>query len=561
MVFLRNSYHIIPKGRLYLLFILFLLSRCANQVAPTGGKKDEAPPKIVKAQPENYSTNFKGKEIVISFDEYFTLNDATSQIYASPLLPGKKPDIKIHNKQLRIILNDALQENTTYTIYFGNAIRDVNEGNILQNFSYVFSTGPYLDSLMVKGVVSMALDNAPSSKSLVALYLSTDDSIIYKSRPDYFSRTDKEGRFVIRNIKAANYKVIAFEDANQDMKYNDDESLAFMDSLVQIRDTTQIIGLRMFKPQLKKNKLLSCKQNGPGKALIVYANPVDSFDARILMTTESVWHYTNNTTKDSILLFYNPMIRDSIRLQLSTNETNDTTTILFKSLGTRNNKGTDTLSYYNNRPISSNLVADKQKQILYYGNTLQLHLTDVVDSLLNSSLIVTSPGNKAIQAELLVRTSDITNEQFIEVKAKWKPDETYQINIPRRCWKYKNGQWNDSTKITLYYSDESATGNLNLMVYGTGMNQDFVLELFNKKNEIVYTAVFNEDKKFALKHLIPGTYKVRVIADANGNGRFDTGNYWNKQQPEAVIIFPNDINVRSNWDLDVELSLKNIRKK
>lgn len=561
MNFLRNHLLIHLRGLLALVLVSLFLSRCANQVAPTGGKKDESAPKVVKANPENFSTQFKGNEIILTFDEYFTLNDVASQIYVSPLPPGKKPDFKVHNKQLRIRFHEPLQENTTYTIYFGNAIRDVNEGNILQNFSYVFSTGVYLDSLMLKGVVSRALDNTPVNNSIVALYFSADDSVIYKSRPDYFSRTNKEGQFEIRNIKSSHYKIIAFEDANQDLKYSDDESLAFIDSMIYIKDTSLAVGLRMFKPQLPKNKLLSAKQNGVGKALLVYANPTDEFKAKLLEPDESVWHYTYNATKDSITLIYNPQIKDSIRLQLSTKETNDTATILFKSVGVRSNKNSDTLSLYNNKPISSNLVNDKQKQTLFYGSTLQLRLSEIIDTVLCKSLTANTLNNKSVTSELFLRYNPITNEPYLEVKAPWQADMNYVLNIPRGCWKYKNGQWNDSTKLSFYYSDEAATGNLNLMVYGTGMNQNFILELFDSKKLLVYSTRFNEDKKFALKHLIPGVYKVRVIADANGNGRYDTGSYWDKRQPEAVIVFPNDINVRANWDLDVELSLKNIRKK
>jgi uncharacterized protein (DUF2141 family) len=529
-------------------------------VAPTGGQKDILPPKVLKSSPENYSTHFKGSDISITFDEYFVLSDVSSQIYVSPF-PGQKPDYKIHNKQLRIHFKEPLQENITYTIYFGNAIRDLNENNILQNYAFVFSTGPYLDSLFVKGVVSRAIDNSPLSNGIVALYFNNDDSIIYKNRPDYFTRTNTDGQFIIRNIKSHSYKVIAFDDTNQDLKYNDDEWIAFIDSTVLVKDTTLAIGLRLFKPQREKNILLSAKQNGIGKALLAFANPVSSLDIRMLHPAENVWNYSFNRSKDSILVYYNPAIKDSVVLHIRADELNDTATVIFKNAGVRTNKGTDTLTTYHNKPFNTNLVTDKQKQTLYYGNVLRLQLQDVVDTILNGALAIRNTLSKDLPVDIRLRYHEETHEQYIEILAAWEPDNNYILTIPRGCWRYKNGQLNDSTSLSFYYSDEQATGNLNLMIYGTGMNQDYILELTNKKNEVVYKERFNQDKKIAIKHLIPDTYKVKVIADSNGNGLFDTGSYTLRRQPEAVILFPNDIKVRANWDLDVELSLKNIRKK
>ncbi len=545
-------------GFVILVITNMLLTRCANQVIPTGGSKDEVPPKVVKESPQNLSTNYSAKEIVITFDEYITLNDANNQIYISPF-PGKKPEYRIRNKELTISLTDTLIRNTTYTIYFGNAIRDLNEGNALLNYTYVFSTGSYIDSLLIKGTVVRALDNSPVHAAVVALYFSSDDSVIYKQRPDYFTRCDKEGLFEIRNIKASQYKLIAFEDVNQDLKYDDEENVAFRDSLVTVKDTSSIVALRLFKPQRYVNRLLSARQMGPGRISIAMANSVTELDVQLVNTIESIWHITYNPSSDTCMLFFNPIIKDSLRMIVSTKDSKDTTTVLFKSAGSKNNIK-DTLSTYNNKPLRNNLTTEKQKTVLFYKQFLKFTPQDIVDSLLKLDVILKS-DSKPIEAKLFLKTHTHTNEQFIELQAPLLPDKQYTLNIPRGLWRYKNGQLNDSTTISFLYTDETATGNLNLSLFGTGMSGNYIFELRNNTGEVVFSNTIKEDKRFVLNNLPPGTYRARAIADANGNGVFDNGNFHLRQQPEAVIVFINEIVVRANWDLDVELSLKNIRKK
>jgi uncharacterized protein (DUF2141 family) len=546
-------------GFIFLLIMSLVLSKCANQVAPTGGSKDEQPPKVIKESPQNLNTNFSAKEIVLTFDEYIMLNDANNQIYISPF-PGKKPEYNVKNKQLKIKFTDTLSPNTTYTIYFGNAIRDINEGNVLFDYTYVFSSGPVIDSLLLKGIVVRALDNTPVNGAVVALYFSADDSVIYKQRPDYFTRCNKEGFFEIKNIKSHRYKIIAFEDVNQDLKYDVDENIAFSDSLIAVTDTGSIVALRLFKPQRATNKVLSARQMGPGRISVAMANAITGLQIKLVNSAEPVWHLNYNASRDTCIIFFNPAIKDSLRMIVSTEDSRDTITVLFKSSGTKNNSK-DTLSTYNNKPLRNNLSIEKQKSVLYFGQMLKLIPQDIVDSLIVNDIILKSNDNKPINGKLFLKNHPETNEQFLEIQAALQPDKQYSAIMPRGLWRFKNGQLNDSTSLTFLYTDISATGNLNLSLYGTGMNRQFIFELRNKNGELAFKDTFSEDKRFVLKNLPPGTYRARAIADANENGVFDNGNYYLKLQPEAVIVFTNEIVVRANWDLDVELSLKNIRKK
>ena len=179
--------------------IIIFLTSCAIQVAPGGGEKDVKPPELISSQPENFSTNFSGHDIVLNFDEYIALNDIGSQLIISPLL-NNTPQIKIRKKSLLIHFNDTLLANTTYTLNFGLGIMDNNEGNKLQNFHYVFSTGSIIDSNFISGKIINAFDRKIGKGNLALLYKTNNDSLPYLERPVYFARTNDSGDYRIVNI-------------------------------------------------------------------------------------------------------------------------------------------------------------------------------------------------------------------------------------------------------------------------------------------------------------------------------------------------------------------------
>ena len=155
---------------LYIVFVSFFFS-CAQVVIPSGGNKDIVPPKVVKYIPDSASINFKSKSIAIFFDEFVYLKDLNNQLIISPPLEYQ-PDIKLKNKIITIDFdkNEILKLNTTYSISFGNAIQDIHENNPIENFKYVFSTGNFIDSLIVKGKIENAFDHKTEKDILVMLY-------------------------------------------------------------------------------------------------------------------------------------------------------------------------------------------------------------------------------------------------------------------------------------------------------------------------------------------------------------------------------------------------------
>ncbi len=207
---------------------------CAQQGSLTGGVKDSIPPVVVLAVPPNFSTHCKPDKIEITFNEYFALKDIAKQLVVSPPMT-KKPEFKIKGKSLEISFKDSLQPDRTYAINFGDALVDLNEGNPMKNFQFVFSTGGTIDSLQVGGRVIQVPDNKPAEDILVMLYSGNADSLPLKTIPLYISRTNKEGRFSLKNLAGGSYKIFALKDGNTNFMFDQPtEAVAFLDSLITL---------------------------------------------------------------------------------------------------------------------------------------------------------------------------------------------------------------------------------------------------------------------------------------------------------------------------------------
>ena len=239
------------KHRLLFILIAFSIlvmsitggSGCANIIPPAGGPKDSIPPKLESATPGDSALNFKSTRITFTFDEYVEVQDIQDQLLVSPT-PRISPSVDWRLNTVTVRIRDSLEPNTTYTFNFGNAIRDINEANPVKDFTYTFSTGPYIDSLEFSGNVLLAETGKVDSTLIVMLHSNMDDSAVIKEKPRYFSKLDSRGRFVFRNLPAKTYRVYALKDDGRTMRYFDNKQLfAFADAPVIISDTTKPITL------------------------------------------------------------------------------------------------------------------------------------------------------------------------------------------------------------------------------------------------------------------------------------------------------------------------------
>src|SRR5471030_429911 len=241
-----------------MLFYCFLVVfGCANRQLPQGGPRDREPPKLLKATPPNMTRFFKGKTIRLDFDEYFKLNNPYQEITMSPT-PAKPPEYNLRQKSVVIVLKDSLEKNTTYVINFGKAIADVNEGNVLKNFTYVFSTGAHIDSLSISGSVINTLTQEKEKEATVMLFTLKQDSLLFgKKKPTIFATTDTSGNFSLNNLHPDDYRIYALKEGNGANKIydKDDELIAFSKKIIHLTKDTSNIQLKLFKQTPQKFRL------------------------------------------------------------------------------------------------------------------------------------------------------------------------------------------------------------------------------------------------------------------------------------------------------------------
>ena len=279
-------------------FISITGSGCAQIGSPTGGPRDSIPPELVSAIPELLTTNFTGNKIILNFNEYVDVQDVQNNLLVSPL-PKINPTIDFKFKIVTIKLKDSLLNNTTYTINFGNAIRDNNEGNPYKNFSYVFSTGKTIDSLQIRGRVIIAQSGKADSTIIALLYQQADDSAVQKRKPNYIARLDSAGNFTFKYLAAGSYKIYALKDGDGGKTYNSKTELfAFTDSMVTAVESFSPITLYAYA-EVKEEKKVPKASAVPGKN----AAPID----KKLKYTTSLTNNEQDLLTDFVLSVNRPL--------------------------------------------------------------------------------------------------------------------------------------------------------------------------------------------------------------------------------------------------------------
>jgi len=244
-------------------------SGCAQIGAPTGGPRDTIPPRLVGSTPPLNSISYTGNRITLSFNEYIEVKDVQNNVLVSPY-QSNTPAIEFKLKTVTIRLKDSLLPNTTYSINFGNAIVDNNEGNPLKNFTYVFSTGKQIDSLELKGKLLMAETGGSDSTLMVMLYRNAVDSSVLKNKPNYIARPDGSGNFRFDHLPAGNYSVFALKDGDGSKTYNAKvETFAFANGPVLVSANTPPVTLYAYA-ESKSSKPKTATRPSPGDKKLKY---------------------------------------------------------------------------------------------------------------------------------------------------------------------------------------------------------------------------------------------------------------------------------------------------
>ena len=528
------------KLRFSILTLLILLG-CANRGTPTGGEIDTEPPVVLKSSPENFTTNFEAEEIEIIFNEYIRLNNTQKELIISPPIEPQPLIMPMGSasKVLTISEFDSLQKNTTYSFHFGESIEDNNERNPLSNYRYVFSTGDYIDSLVVKGTVKDAFNREISENINVLLYevdsLFTD-SIIYKEKPKYVAKViDTTNTFTIQNIKQGKYLIIALEEENKDYTFQSKvDKIGFTEGFIELPKDS-LVNLRVFKekspfkigkPKQKTSRSFSFGYEGEYEPFKIKIVSADSFIYESKVTRERksdslIFWLKSDKKLDSIAFsVYNDNFSDTLSLNLR-NKINDS--LIIKS---EQNK---TLKFDENFLIEANLPFQKIDQ--------------------NKISII---NKDSLKIEFEIKLDTIMNQYgFVFDKEE---EQEYSIELlPGALTDFYENQ-ND----TLFYKVKTRSyndyGNLSLNLRNA--NFPMIIELVNPNGEVKYNKYTTNSSSVDFNNIDSGKYYIRIIFDENKNKKFDSGNFLKRIESEKVIYYPDEIDVRAGWDLVQEFTLQ-----
>lgn len=544
------------KRTIYVLGWLFLLAYgCAVRQAPSGGPKDETPPKLLTALPDTFTTNFNSKTIALTFDEYFQLNEFSGRFVASPPLE-QLPTYKIKGKTLLLDLGEnVLKPNTTYNFNFGNSIADINENKALDNFSFVFSTGAFIDSLKQSGQVLNAFTNAPEKGVTVMLYPADGftDSIPYKNKPLYFAKTNDNGLFSLDYLSAGSYKLIAVKESNNNYIIDSEaEQVAFVDSLVVLGKST-LAPLRLFAPLRKKQRLIKNTYTAPGLITLVYNKPPQNLRLlNMANPTDSGFYIPQPTGKADSLQFWikGRTKPDTLKLITYDGET-----------------PLDTIQFNPNKTQRG--FGGKPNAKVAPDTTLKISLTNIskgklalgADGIL---LTLSHPAERFDLSKIAVYnlTDTLTNPWFFTDSTRRTlrfsypfADETpYKFSIAKGCFTDIFGFANDTVNASFTLAPERDYGGLVLNVLLPDSNTiPYIFDMLDGQGKSIKTLTIIKPQKINFGFLPPGTYNARLIEDRNNNTLWDTGNYPNLQ-PENVL-YGEKITIRAGWDQTLDWNL------
>lgn len=487
--------------------LMLLVKSCANVGSPTGGNKDTTAPSVKTMFPENKTTNYSGRSVNIEYSEFIDASALDKEISIVPKVEAY--EIEKGSKSIKIKFKKALEENTTYQIFFGKGVKDVNEGNICKLKSFVFSTGSKIDSLSCMGTTKYLLDQK-NADCLVGLYQPKPNLDITKDLP-YYWLNSVAGKFEFNNLKEGNYEVYAFVDENNNKLYDKKESIAYLSKSINTK-TDKSVELLLHKQNTDTLKLISNIDNKD-----YYQIKFNKGLKNIKVSDNQIFKKENEKIiilkgkEDSLVC--NVEAEDSIGYKLK-----------------------ERISIINkNKPTQMKDFVKVKTNKVITGNKYILTTDRIIAKTQNQNINIIYDDKKLDVSEL-----KYVNDSIYFIIPKFK--DSLSVNMKKGT--YISIQGDSSTLIKTIYKplEESKYG---LMAGTVQYNGKMVLELIRNGNVEFRTT----HKNFEAKFLEPGDYVIRVIKDADNNGYLTQGNYKTKLQPEGVYIVPKPVTIKANWDI------------
>ena len=540
-----------------IIVVAFILIKCAQPRPITGGNKDTTPPKILHSGPTNYTTGFNGHTIMMEFDEYVLVKSLSSNLVVSP--PLKYPvDYRIKGHRVYFDLQDTLLPNTTYNFNFGNAIVDLNEGNALDSNLFVVSTGLFIDSGFVTGVVKDAYTLKPVKGATVMLFPATDDSAIYTGGPKYITKTDAQGHYNLQYLQLTDYQIFVLQFPGTEYNYQPFTPLGFFPELINPTvndsvdffmfkevDSSQYISNDFsrdyfsfvvgFHSDLKNPKFTFGPESDTVNYIIEEIEP-DSFKFWVEddKDLDSVWVYISD---DSDFL-------DTVGIDL------DDRTKFYKKLKRKKQS---------KHPIK--LKLNTKGGVLDYFDSLQLNMSRPPKNW-NPDSVYFVHETDTMPLDSLLKTGEMYMElpyaktgtmqeiRSIPIKYNWEPGQNYAFIFYSGAVTDLINQTNDTTILKFKTKTFEDYGSFRLTVKVTDYDDPLILELLNSDGKIIRDYKIRSGDVIYHELAVTGKYQLRLIIDENGNNDWDTGDLDKEILPETLVYYDGVIEIRPNWDME-----------
>lgn len=531
-------------GKILAVLSLLALYHCANPVMPVGGAKDINAPKADSLiSSKSMVLNFTKRPIKFKFNEWVILDNVQTQLVVSPPL-SFPPKVTLKGKTVEFNFSEkeVLRPNTTYSIQFGNSVKDLTEGNVVKNLRYVFSTGDEIDKAEVYGSVRNAYKQEYTPEASILLYTSLSDTVIYKSKPDYFAKTAKDGTYSIPNVRAGTYQLYALLDENANYHYDlDTELVGIADSLIVVsKDQSRNTGSILISKERKPAKLLERKLNQPGVVSLFFsADPKD-----LKYTIEDVGQkYIVEKELDSLKIWYTIPSPKDWKIYFESGLKKDT--IKVKSIIPQGKTARKLTPVSLKRGLGSTSITPSE--------TFQLDFSNPIITIDSSRIIVLSDTIVQKNISLNVETDKPRRLSF---HAKWKEEKAYKIKMLPGAITDLYSNVNDTISWNVRVLSPKELGNISMHLTNMSVKKHYILELYTSQSNLVsryfIDGVTKWDKK--LPNLVAGQYEILIIEDLNQNGRWDPVDLTTKRQAEPLYRKKTEP-LRPNWELDVNLSL------
>lgn len=523
---------------------MLLLHSCARVGSPVGGKKDSIAPILVGSNIDSSRINVSQniKELRLDFDEYITLDKVTKNLIISPPIKKIKKILpsSIANKYVLIQWSDTLQANTTYNFNFGNSIKDNNEGNVLRYFNFAFSTGDKIDDLYVSGDTKTMVKNISTEKSssesktqniVVGLYKESD-SINYKEKPYYITMADPDGYFELNYLSKGNYRILAFEDANENSIFDTGtENVAFLKNSVSIDNNVSGLKLDLY-PSKTPFKYKEIKEI-PGGILMLFEGKQDAI--KVLSITDELKNYkvTQQPRSDSVFVWFDAKAQNigidkstQIKLSYDTPKKQDSVSVFYKM----NPKNEMLLT--NN---GGNLLAPN-KDFVFTSN----YAIDEIDT--STWTLVSDSISQPFSAKI-----SESNPFNVILKSDFKQGQKYSLTVPKESVKSYYDKNLKSYRFDFEADKSENYGSITIKL-ANAPKEKFWIQFLNDKGEVKYQQ-YVQNSEIKLLFVKPDRYSVRILVDQNENGFWDTSDFENQIFAEPAFLFSKKITARPMWEI------------